>query len=227
MREPKKIVRHNGFIRLIKFFIRIIKKKPKLIHLEEDLPDRALYIANHNGAAGPMTLITFYPKILVPWGTYQMTKGYLSRWKYLYHVFYIQKLGYSKVRSFILATLFGLVSRILYDGVRLIPSYPDVRMRQTIDLSIKHLECGNSILIFPEDSSAGYQDEMESFHKGFIYLAEAYEKKHNEQLAIVPVYFHKEKNSIITGKVHFIDTNKSRHDLSEDFRACVNDLSHQ
>ena len=227
MKEPKHILKHHAFISIIKSVIRKIKKRPHIIMMSDQLPEKALYIANHNGAAGPMTIITFYPKILVPWGAFQMTKGYTSRWRYLYHVFYIQKLKYSKFKSFILATLFGIVSKALYQGVKLIPSYQDVRMRNTIELSLKHLEVNNSILIFPEDSSSGYQDEIETFHQGFIYLAQAYEKKHHEKLPIVPMYYNKQKNTLLIGKPETIDKKKTRHDLSEDFRVLLNRLGNE
>ena len=193
----------------------------------EAIPEKAIYIANHQGASGPMNLITFFPKILVPWGAYQMTQGYFSRWKYLYHTFYRTKLKYSKFRSFLLSSLFGLVSRILYRGVKLIASYPDVRLRTTINQSIIHLEVGNSILIFPEDSSSGYKDEIESFHEGFIYLAKAYEKKHGQSIPIIPVYYHKEKHTIIIGQSYVIDHKKTRDVISNDLRVILNDLSNQ
>lgn len=226
MSKIKTIKKHNLFIRLIKWAIRKIKKQP-LIITHEDLPLKAIFIANHQGASGPMNLITFFPKILVPWGAYQMTQGYISRWHYLYNTFYRTKLKYTKIRSFTLATLFGLISRILYQGVKLIPSYPDVRLRKTIAQSINHLEYNNSILIFPEDSSSGYKDEIESFHEGFIYLAKAYEKKHKHTIPIIPVYYHKEKHTIIMGQSYTIDHKKTRDVISNDLRVILNDLTNQ
>jgi len=221
----KTIKKHNFFINFIKWVIRKIRKLPLIIK-QDDLPEKAIYIANHNGASGPMNIITFFPKIVVPWGAYQMTQGYFSRWKYLYHTFYRNKLGYSIIRSFLLATFFGLVSRILYRGVKLIASYPDIRLRETITYSILHLENNNSILVFPEDSSSGYKDEN-SFHEGFIYLAKAYEKKHGSPIPVVPVYYHKEKHVIAIGKPYRLNQEKTRQDVANDFRVILNDLVNQ
>lgn len=69
-----------------------------------------------------------------------MTEKYTVRWKYLYHVFYTQKLGYNKFSAFILATLFGVISKMLYNGMQLISTYPNVKFRNTINVSIEHLK---------------------------------------------------------------------------------------
>jgi hypothetical protein len=227
MSKIKKVVKHNWFIHLVKWGIRKIKHKPHIIGDISKIPNQAIFISNHNGASGPMNLITFFPRILVPWGTYQMTQGYFSRWKYLYHTFYLKKLKYSKFRSFLLATCFGMISKILYQGVKLIPSFPDVRMKHTINISIKHLEVGNSILIFPEDSSSGYKDEIESFHSGFIYLHKAYQKKYEQILPIVPIFYSKKENTIIIGEIEYVDYKKTRHDLANHFRVIINELQYR
>lgn len=227
MSTIKHINKHNWFIRLIKKIIRIIRKEPKLVILN-DLPDTAIYYANHSGAAGPLTLSVYFPKILVPWGAYPMTGNYPSRWKYLYYVFYRQKIGYSKVRSFILATLFGIISKILYNGVKLIPTYPDARLRKTVRESIEHLIAKNSLLIFPEDSSSGYKEEIESFHSGIVFLAKQYFKEHKEHIPLVPLYYDKSKQQIITGKPLTLDefsVNSHRKEIAEALRKRLNTLS--
>lgn len=88
MKKAKKILKHNWFLRLIKSILKTFKKRPKLIMEELQLPDQAIYIANHSGAAGPLTLSMYFPKYLVPWGAHPMTENYKNRWKYLYYVFY-------------------------------------------------------------------------------------------------------------------------------------------
>jgi 1-acyl-sn-glycerol-3-phosphate acyltransferase len=227
MSKVKKIVRHNWFINLIKKIIRWVRKEPELV-IQDNLPDTAIYYANHSGAAGPLTLSVYFPRILVPWGAYPMTGNYFARWKYLYYVFYRQKIGYSKLRSFILATLFGLISKILYNGVKLIPTYPDARLRNTIRESIEHLKVKNSLLIFPEDSSLGYKEEIASFHSGIVFLAKQYYKDFNNHIPIVPLYYNKAKQQIITGKTltlaDFPD-NSHRNEIANLLRLKLNELS--
>ncbi|HOW37561.1 MAG TPA: hypothetical protein P5154_00295 [Candidatus Izemoplasmatales bacterium] len=212
---------------MVKSLLRLFKKKHEIRGYSGPLPDPALYIANHDGAGGPLTLNIYFPKILVPWGAHQMNGRYRDRWNYLYHVFYRQKLRYSKARAFLLSTLFALVSKILYDGVRLIPSYPDARVRHTIAESMEHLRNGNSLLIFPEDSSGGYHETVETFHSGFVYLAQEYRKRNGCDLPIVPLFFDRKSRRIVVGEPRrlgeFGDVS-DRRILAERFRLILNDL---
>jgi len=227
MKKITHMTRHNGFIRMVKAVFRWFKRKHEIRGYSGLLPDPALFIANHDGAGGPLTLNIYFPKILVPWGAHQMNGKYPARWNYLYQVFYRQKLGYSKVRAFLLSTLFALVSKILYDGVKLIPSYPDARVRHTLAESLEHLQNGNSLLIFPEDSSEGYRETVEMFHSGFIYLAQEYRKRNGSDLPIVPLFFDRKSRQIVVGEPRrlgeFGDVS-ARRLLAERFRLILNDL---
>ncbi len=227
MKVINKIEKHNWFIRLIKFIIRKIRTAPQLIFSEEELPCEAIYIANHSGAAGPLTLSVYFPVVLVPWGAYPMTRNYISRWKYLYNVFYRQKLKYSKPKSFLLATLFGIISKLLYTGVSLIPTYPDIRLKHTINESIAHLDNHNSLLIFPEDSTNGYNQVVDSFHSGFVFLAEKYYSKRQVHIPIIPVLYNQEEQKIIIGKQYILPDFKKikdRKTLADEFRKILNSL---
>lgn len=226
MKTIRTVTKHNLFIRFIKRIIRTFRKKPEITQQIETLPEKAIYIANHRGAAGPLTLIVYFPKILVPWGAHPMTEGYLSRWNYLYHLFYRQKLKYDKFRSLFLATTFGLISRVLYRGVHLIPSYTDLRFKKTISLSLSHLQQNNSILIFPEDSSDGYQDEIESFHQGFLFLAKRYFETAGSHIPIIPVYYHQENKRIMIGEAKTIADypGLTTEQITERFKQDLNDL---
>ena len=51
--------------------------------------------------------------------------------------------------------------------------FNDTRLRKTLDESFTAIsENGENIVIFPEDSSDGYLDELKGFHAGFVMLAE-------------------------------------------------------
>jgi len=229
MKKIETITKHNWFIRFVKRIIKRVRRTtPKLQLFNPELPEKAIYFANHSGAAGPLTLSVYFPKYLVPWGAYPMTRHYFSRWKYLYFTFYRQKLLYNRFKSFTLATLFGIISKTLYNGVKLIPTYPDARLRKTITESLEHLESNNSLLIFPEDSSGGYDETIESFHGGFVFLAQQYFKKYKTHIPLIPLYYHKAKQLIITGKPNYLsdfDKGLSRQDITEDLRIKLNDLS--
>jgi hypothetical protein len=133
-KKAKKQDQFNLFVRMVRRILMTFKTRPTIILNDNPLPDKAIYIANHSGAAGPLTISMYFPIHLVPWGAHPMSEHYFKRWQYLYHVFYRQKLKYSKVRSWILATLFGIISKALYNGVQLIPTYTDLRLKKNHEL---------------------------------------------------------------------------------------------
>lgn len=224
MREPL-------LMRFVKRVLKVFKKKPTIINLNDTLEDNALYIANHSAASGPLTLSLYFPKKFIPWGTHHMCGNYKERWNYLYHVFYQQKLHYSKFRSFLIATPFALVSKMLYNWMRLIPTYQDARLIQTMKISIDHLEQGSSVLVFPENSSHGYDEILQYYHSGFISLARLFYKKTKRNIPLYAVYFSKKKNAIIIDKPIYIQdllfNNDSKEEIAEKLKNRTNNLYEQ
>lgn len=230
-RSIKKLHHHGFFTSALKMIIKVFKKRPTIINLNDTLDDQALFICNHAGAGGPFSLSLFFPKLFIPWGAHPMTEGYCSRWKYLYHVFYQQKLNYNKFLSYIIATLFALISRMLYQGMHVIPTYTDIRLRNTIEISKRHINIGNPVLIFPEDSTDGYHEVISKYHSGFIYLAMAYFKEHQIDLPIYPVYFSQKRNAILIEKPIYIQSyikkGFNRNQIAETIKDKVNLMRNQ
>ncbi len=214
----------SWFIYVLAFIIRLFKKKITIINLTESPLNNepAIYIANHSGASGPISFIADFPVKVVPWGTFEVKEKFKTRWKYLYYIFFRQKKQCGKVKSFILATLLSIVIRIIYGGVSLIPTYPDIRQTATLRNSIKHLEMGHPILIFPENSNEGYLDEIEVFNEGFASLIHYYNLKAKKDIPVYSVYYGKSKRKIIVDKPRFVgNLIKGREDfakIAEEFR---------
>lgn len=227
----KKKTKH-GFIfgTLLKLF-KVFKTKPTIYNFNDDDLEQGIIVSNHSAASGPLTLSLYYPIFFIPWGTYEMTGNYKMRWNYLYHIFYQQKLGYGKFRAFIIATLFAVISKMLYNGMQLIATYPNTNFRKTIANSIEHLKLGNSILIFPEDSNTGYHEHLVKYNNGFAYLSESYYKETNINLPIYPMYFHKILNSMIIGKKVDIkelrDKGMTRTEIADYFKDLTNELGEE
>ena len=209
--------------------IKLFKKQPKIYNMNDEKLEQGIIISNHSAASGPLTLSLYFPVFFIPWGTYEMTGKYKERWNYLYHIFYQQKLGYSKFKSFIIATLFAVISKILYNSMQLVPTYPNVNFRKTIELSKAHLNKGNNILIFPEDSNTGYHEHLIKYNNGFAYLSESYYKDTNINLPIYPIYYHKILNAMIIGEAVDIknlrDNKMSRDEISNYFKDLTNKIN--
>ena len=184
-----------------KIFIKIFKKRPVIVNLNhQKLDKRAIFVANHSAASGPLTYELYFPHYFIPWGTHEMCGNYKMRWNYLYHVFYRQKLKYSKFKAFVLATGFGAISKFLYRATGLIGTYKDARLTKTFKHSFAVLDKDISLLIFPENSNDGYFDKPIQYQEGFVKLSKLYYKKTNIDLPVYNIYYSKEKNKIIIDK---------------------------
>jgi len=220
--------RHPIFNRF-KSLMRIFKKRPEILDLTTGENKTGIIIANHSGASGPFTYQLYFPRKNVPWGAHEMCGNYKERWNYLYYVFYQQKLHYGKIKSFLIATPFAVISKMLYNGAELIPTYRDGRLRNTIKNSLEILKEGRNILIFPENSTNGYEEILTEYHGGFITLAKIFFERTGEDLPIYPVYYSAKFNKMVIDKPLYIqklikEENIPPRELANIFKDKTNDL---
>lgn len=211
--------------------LRLFTRKPRIINLAGELPTKAIYVANHSAMMGPVIYNLYLPAKAAPWGAYPMLGKYKSRYRYLRDVYFIQKRHKSKFAATILAAFEAFFSIFFYRGMRVVPTYNDVRFIRTIRQSMQLLKDDVSILIFPEDSTTGYREVLTGFFAGFVELARYYRHIYGEELPIVPVYYHSKKNTIAIGKPSVLSDYagkcNSRREVAQQFCQQVNDLFEQ
>ena len=219
--------RKQPVFRVVKKFFKLFFKC-EVVFEDEMPPKKAIVIANHSAKSGPMAIEINYPNFNVKWGAYQMLGNYKSRFLYLRDVLYMQKCGKNKIVATIKAFFEALFSKMLYKGMKFIPTYPDARLSRTLSDSIKVLENDMSIMVFPENSNSGYFDELIEVFGGFLVLSETYYKKTGIDLPIVPVYYHKKSKKIVVGKCSYVQKLKqeglSREEMCEFYKQQINNL---
>ena len=213
---------------VFKLFMKLFFKRPQIINLAGELDDKAIVLANHSNKSGPPSLDMYYPKFNVKWGAHEMFGNYKSRRNYLKNVLYLKKCKSSKFKAVVLSTLMATVSQFVYKGMKMLPTYPDMRLMKTIKNSMKVLDANKSIMIFPENSNDGYKEVLTEFFPGFAILAEQYYKATGVDVPIYPVYYHIKKRVMVIGKpVYMQDLVKQgmdRNAIAEYFCNLVNDL---
>ena len=223
-----KLRRKQPFFSFVKGILRCFYKKPKIINLAGQLKEKSIIIPNHCHKKGPLMYELHYPVFHTLWGAHQMLGNFKSRQNYLRDVFYIQKRGFSKCRASFLAGFEACFSQFFYKGMRVLPTFTDGRLKDTINKSIDFLNQGVSVMIFPEDSSTGYHDVLTQLFPGFVLLAERYFKKTGEDLPIYPVYYHTKKKVIVIDKPHYVQDLKKqgldRNGIAQFFLTKINDL---
>ncbi len=207
--------------------LKLVYKKPRIINLNDSLPERAIYVANHAAMSGPMIYALHFPAFHVTWGVHQMMGNYKMRFKYLRDIYFVQKRGMHKFPATIIAAFEAAFSIYFYRGMKTMPTFTDMRFATTIRNSVTCLDNDVSVMIFPEDSSEGYKDIITGFFSGFVTLAERYSRKHNgEEVDIVPVYYSKANKVIVIGKPTRLSDypNLSRDEIADQIRLQLNSI---
>jgi len=223
-----KLRKKQPFFNIFKGVLRIFYKKPKLINLAGELPDKYIVVSNHSTKNGPMTLELYFPKKTVKWGAHEMLGNYSTRRNYLKDIYYIKKRKMSPFFASVCASFEAAFSFFIYKGMWFIGTFTDTRVRQTLNESVACLEQNYGITIFPENSDEGYFDVVNEFHPGFVLLSSVYKKKTGEDLPVYPVHYNKRKRLLVIGNPDYVnkmlDDGLSRAEVAEVFRNKINEL---
>ena len=103
----------------------------------------------------------------------------------------------------------------------------DVHGTDLAQESLNALNNQENIIIFPEDSSHGYFDDLSKFFPGFITLAKLYLKQGNDSYIQVMYYAKKYRTFIVDKSIKFsqlLDQHLSSEDLAKEMCDKANDL---
>lgn len=214
------------FFRAVKKILKLFIKAPEVVFYGDEMPRKAIFISNHVGSTGPLKheLYLDYPVYL--WGTHEMCLDVKGRWDYLKDIYYGKKHGYGRLRAFLAAMVALPVTSAFYKGIQVIPTYRDARLMGTMKTSLNYLKSDYSVLIFPEDSSTGYHDELIRYFCGFVVLAKLYRRAMKEDVPIVNMYFSKSTNRLAIDRPMYLSEfeGKTDDEIAEFFKDRANDM---
>ncbi len=193
----KKVVKKGKpWFRFMKKLMTSRYKEPKFIYIGEEFKDGSLILSNHEGTDSPMSLEMYLPKPFRLWGANEMNSGLIKMYKYQTRVYYHEKKHWNLHLARLFCLLASPLTNLFYKGLNLISTYKDGRFMKTMRESFQAVQEGNSIVVFPEDSTKGYLAELEGFFAGFAVFAEYCYKK-GVDLPIVVSYFKKKERVYI------------------------------
>ena len=217
------------FFNCFKFVSRVFIPKPKIINLNETLENGSIFICNHVGVLAPFVLEYYFPKDFHFWGTYEMTMKFKERWRYMAYKEFPNMRHNNKFMSYIKASCVAPFSGMFYKGLQLIPTYPDGRLKKSIETSMDYLNKGSNIIIFPEDISNGYFDVLKTYFAGFWILARQYFEKFKTDIKIYNMYYKKKCKTLIIDKAvsvkELLSQKLSKHQIAEKFKDRANELA--
>ncbi len=215
------------WFKCFKAILRLFIKKPKFVFLGDEFADRSLVLSNHVGASAPLTLECYFPKPFRFWGTYEMNSSLKEVYKYLSEIYYHQKKHWKLFWAKLFCIIAAPVAYLFYRGLTLISTYRDHRFRNTLRESVKTVEAGASLVIFPEDSSKGYFNTITGFYSGFVTVAH-YCYKNGMDLPIYLTYLRKKEKIYVVDKPfyfsEFLKSGIDKYEMAERLRQRCNEL---
>jgi hypothetical protein len=179
---------------------RLFLKKPRLYGLNYiDAGAPAVFVSNHLGVAGPILLTLFLPFACMPWAISEITKSALCP-AYLEREFLQPTFGLKPPWSGRVAAVIAPICVAIMKEAHAIPVYKGSRrIIETIDHSVRMLENGQNLLIFPEIGGGKDPQELAPFQTGFLRLGRAYYLKTQQCLDFYPLYVQKRPRLIAIG----------------------------
>lgn len=188
--------------RFIKWIVQRVYPEIEVVGTENLPREAAVIVGNHTQMNGPIAAELYCPGKHYTWCAGEMMElkdvpGYAfrdfwsqkPRWT---HPFY-------KLLSYIIAPL----SVCVFNNAHTIGVYHDTRIIGTFKNTVKRLQEGNHVVIFPEHD-VKYNHIIYEFQNKFIDVAKLYYKRTGKELAFVPLYIAPKLKKMYLGKpIHF------------------------
>jgi hypothetical protein len=221
MKKKKKMVkRGKGWFRFMKVLMSPRYPRPEFRFLGKEIENGAILLSNHEGTDAPMSLEMYLDRPLRMWGTGEMNSGVVRLYKYQTKVYYHEKKHWNIHLARLFCLLASPLTNLFYKGLNLISTWHDARFVGTLRESVRAIQEGNNIVIYPEDSTRGYLTELDGFHAGFVALCDTLLRRGIDVEIYVSYFKKKERIYIIDAPVHYSEIKAmgmSREEVAKHF----------
>lgn len=163
----------------------------------------AIIVGNHTKMNGPICSELFIPKPRYTWCIGEMMdKNQVAA--YAYKDFWFEKPSYIRWFYKLLSYIITPLSVCVFNNADTIPVYRDARIMSTFKLTLKHLQEGCRVVIFPEHSQP-HNHVVNDFQDKFIDIAQLYYKKTGKALPFVPLYIAPSLKQLHLGEPIYFD----------------------
>ncbi len=201
--------------RFIKFLVRSFYPKLEVVGAE-NLPDvPALIVGNHSQMHGPIGCELYFPGKRYTW-----CAGEMMHFKevpaYAFQDFWSGKP--KSVRWFykLLSYLIAPLSVCVFNNADTIGVYHDGRILSTFKTTVKALQEGSSVVVFPECYDE-YNHIVHKFQENFCDIAKLHYKRTGTPVPFVPLYICPALRKLVIGKPIYFDPDKDmttqRHEI--------------
>lgn len=165
----------------------------------KNLPDEpCLVVGNHSQIHGPIACELYFPGNRYTWCAGQMM--HLKEVPaYAYRDFWSQKSKVSRPFYKLISYLIAPICVCIFNNANTIGIYRDARILSTFKNTVKRLEEGANVVVFPEHD-VPYNHILCAFQDKFIDIARLYYKKTGRELSFVPMYITPKLRKIYLGE---------------------------
>lgn len=164
------------------------------LHSEAECADPVVYVCRHRNAIGPLACLCVLPLGVRPWAFAPFMDPAACREHLANYTFPVAQKK-NPVLSRVLAAVLGPLFAWLVCSTGAIPVYRNsLKVRETYQQSIKALEEGDRLVIFPDVNYAEKTGETGALYEGFLLLEQLWNRKNGGHIQFVPV------NASVTNK---------------------------
>ncbi len=183
---------------LIKGVVKLCYPKTDVIG-QENLPDEpVIIVGNHCQMNGPIVGELYVPNAPYIWCAGEMMHLHDVP-AYAFQDFWSQKPAWTHPFYRLLSYIIAPLSVCIFNNARTIGVYHDSRILSTFKTTVKTLQDGKSVVIFPEHD-VQYNQIIYAFQDKFIDVAKLYYRKTGKELAFVPMYIAPKLKKLYLGK---------------------------
>lgn len=210
--------------RFLRVFVRLFYKKIELVGFLPTEP--AVLVSNHCQMNGPLAAELYLPASTRIWCAAELMNCREVP-GYAYRDFWSQKPGYSRWFYKLLSYAIVPLAVCLFRNARTVPVYHDSRALTAFKESVRRLERGEQIVIFPEHDEP-YDNIVNGFQRSFVDLGRLYYRRTGKRLQFVPMYLSPKLRRWVVGQPLTYDPQnpaaQERERLSQALQAAISDL---
>lgn len=172
--------------RAIKGSLNLLYRKYRFEGLDRLPREAVILVGNHSQAHGPLVGELRLPFPRKTWcASEMMEKEQVA--EYAFRDFWSQNPKWTHPFYKLLSHAIVPLSVLLFNHAETIPVYRDSRLLTTFRETLRCLESGSSVLIFPEQDKR-CNHILDDFQEHFIDVAKLWRRRSGKELAFVPMY---------------------------------------
>lgn len=188
----------SSIYRGIKWLVRVCYPRMEVVGTENLPEGPAVIVGNHAQMNGPIACELYLPGEHDTWCAGEMM-NLKEVPAYAYRDFWFQKPWYSRWFYRLLSYVIAPLSVCVFNNANTIGVYHDSRIISTFKNTVKRLQAGSRVVIFPEHD-APYNQILCEFQDRFIDVAKMYHKRTGRELEFVPLYLAPRRKAMYLGK---------------------------